>query len=123
MWNRDIPKGGTIITDPTGRLPGFESCNRKEWITSNRLLTGHGRTATNMFRWKLKESDICSRCHEAPETTDHIVLQCPVTNLSGGYKTILDADEDFKNWMTTHKMEVYPYATTATVYQLPKCGC
>ena len=96
MWNQDTPKGGDIIPDPTARLPGFQSCNRKQWVTSNRLLTGHGRTAANMHRWGLKESDMCRSCQGSPETTDHIVLHCRVTGLAGGYETILRAEEDFK---------------------------
>lgn len=106
MWRRELPKGGAIILDPTRKMPGFERCNRKEWVTSNRLLTGHGRTAANMHRWNLRESNVCGRCHGAPETTDHIVLQCPATSLPGGFKTIFEADEDFRNWMDNHKMEV-----------------
>ena len=106
MWRRDLPKGGAIISDPTRKMPGFERCNRKEWVTSNRLLTGHGRTAANMHRWNLRESNVCGKCHGAPETTDHIVLQCPATSLPGGFKTIYEADEDFRNWMDKHRMEM-----------------
>ena len=105
-WKQSTPKGGSIIEDPTKRLPGFEKSPRKQWITSNRLLTGHGRTASNMYKWRLRDSPTCQRCNEAPETTDHIVLHCPISKLEGGYKTILESDELLKTWIELFNVEV-----------------
>ena len=49
-WKQNTPRRGGIIGDPTEELPGLRNSNRKQWVTSNRLLTGHGRTAANMHR-------------------------------------------------------------------------
>ena len=76
------------------------------WVTSNRLLTGHDRTAANMHRWQLRESDACRYCLGGPETTDHIVLHCPVTQLADGYETILEAGEHFDEWVTNYNIQV-----------------
>ena len=105
-WNKAVPRGGNIIEDPTKRMPGFTCHSRKLWVTSNRLLTGHGRTAANMHRWNLRETDACRHCQGGPETTDHIVLHCPVTCLAGGYETILTAGEEFKEWTNELRIEV-----------------
>ena len=105
-WKKDIPKGGDIIEDPTERMPGFLKSNRKHWVTSNRLLTRHGRTAANMRRWKLRETEDCRHCQGGPETTDHLVLECPITSLAGGYETILTSGDDFKEWADRFNLEV-----------------
>ena len=105
-WTENTPAGGNIIDDVTQPLPGFKNQTRKYWVTSNRLLTGHGRTASNMHRWKLKDSPICTHCNESPETTDHLVLNCPITKLKGGYETIRTADNDFTTWVDAFNLEV-----------------
>ena len=81
MWNQDTPRGGDIISDPTERTHGFLYNSRKCWVTYNRILTGHGRTAANMHRWNLRESDACRHCQGGRETTDHIIIYCPITRL------------------------------------------
>ena len=66
----------------------------------------HGRTASNMYKWYLKDSPTCQYCKAAPKTTDHIVLNCPVTRLEGGYETILSNKVTFTSWLDRHKLEV-----------------
>ena len=105
-WRQNTPKGGAIIEDPTQKLPGFDTNTRKQWVTANRLRTGHGRTAKNMHRWGQIESPICPRCKEAPQDTDHLVLHCPVTRLEGGYESVNRSDGTLKAWIDTHKIEV-----------------
>ena len=106
MWNQSVPRGGNIIPDPTERTPGFLCNKRKYWVASNRILTGHGRTAANMHRWNLRDSDVCRHCQGGPETMDHIVIHCPVTKLAGGYETIHEAGEKFEEWIENFKIEV-----------------
>ena len=105
-WANNTPTGGNLIGDPTQPVPGFGVQTRKHWVVSNRLLSRHGRTAANMHKWGLKDSQICPRCNGAPETSDHIVLHCRVTKLDGGYQTILNAGENLTNWIDQHKLEV-----------------
>ncbi|GFS15228.1 hypothetical protein ElyMa_003181700 [Elysia marginata] len=78
-WENNIPLGGSIITNPTQPLPGFTILKRKHWVITKRLRTRHAETAYMMHKWKLKGSPMCQRCSKAPETTDHIVLNCPGT--------------------------------------------
>ena len=37
-WMDNIPPGGNTVEDPTVPFPGFHVANRKQWVTSNRLL-------------------------------------------------------------------------------------
>ncbi|GFR90530.1 hypothetical protein ElyMa_004306000 [Elysia marginata] len=37
--------------------------------------------------------------YKAPETTYHIVLNCPVTKIEGGHETVHNADEDLVAWI------------------------
>ena len=105
-WTNDTPRGGDLITDPTQRLPGFQTGKRKYWVYSNRLRSKHGRTAANMHRWGLRDSPTCPRCQEAPQDTDHLVIHCPETRLEGGYETVNSFDEAFTSWIDKNKLEV-----------------
>ena len=105
-WTQDIPRGGHVIKDPTVTLPGFKDSKRKYWVTANRLRTGHGRTASNMHRWQLRESPACPRCGGESETTDHIILDCHTTKLEGGYETVHNCDDILKAWIDKFNVEV-----------------
>ena len=105
-WAGNTPRGGNIIQDVTQPLPGFKHQKRKYWVTGNRLLTGHGRTACNMHRWGLRDSPMCLHCRGGPETPDHLVLNCPVTKLGGGYETVKEAGDVFTSWVDTFNLEV-----------------
>ncbi|GFS13697.1 hypothetical protein ElyMa_003143000 [Elysia marginata] len=93
-WENNIPTDRSIITNPTQPLPGFTTLKRKHWVITNRIRTKHAKTAYLMHKWKLKGSPMCQQYDKAPETTDAIVLICPVTKLDGGYETVHNADED-----------------------------
>ena len=82
-WIQNTPRGGDIIPDPTKLMPGFSNSGRKLWVTLNRLLTRHGKTAANMHRWNLRDTNRCRNCEGGPQTTYHIILHCPVTVLDG----------------------------------------
>ena len=102
-WNREwaekTPIGGTLIEDVAQPLPGFGTYERRLWVASNRLLSRHDRTASNMYKWHLKDSPTCPYCKAA-------VLNCPVTRLEGGYETILSNKVTFTSWLDRHKLEV-----------------
>ncbi|GFS26663.1 hypothetical protein ElyMa_005222100 [Elysia marginata] len=78
-WENNIPTCGSKITNPIQSFPGFTTLKREHWVITKRLRTRHGKTTFMMFKWKLKDSPMCQRCSKAPDTTDHIVLNCPVT--------------------------------------------
>ena len=62
-WTDNTPRGGDLIQDPTERLPGFNSANRKAWVMANRIRTRHGRTAANLHKWGFIENPTCPRCN------------------------------------------------------------
>ena len=92
--------------EPTKLMQGFSKSGRKLWVTSNRLLTRHGKTAANKHRWNLRDTNRCRNCEGGPETTDHTILHCPVTVLNGGYQTVIRADDTLKDWIERFNMEV-----------------
>ena len=105
-WKENTPRGGDIITDPTFRLPGFLTANRKTWVTANRIRTRHGRTSANLHKWGIADSPTCPKCKDAVQDTDHLVLHCPVTKLEGGYVTAHSCEEDLTDWILDHRLEL-----------------
>ena len=105
-WKESTPHGGDLIDDPAQPLPGIKSLKRKHWVMTNRLRTRHARTAHTMHKWKLKDSPTCQRCNNGPETTDHIVLQCPMTKLEGGFSAVHQANDNLVAWMDRLNLEV-----------------
>ena len=105
-WEENTPNGGDLIDDPVEPLPGFKTMQRKYWVTTNRLRTRHARTAYTLHKWNIRESPICQRCGGGPETTEHIVLQCPLTKLEGGFSTVHEADDKLVSWIDKLNLEV-----------------
>jgi len=75
-WNLSNPDSHQLINDPCSQVPGF-SLKRREWVTLNRLRTGHGRCGDNLHRWGLKDSPACD-CGHSPQTMEHIIRHCPI---------------------------------------------
>ena len=44
------PRGGELVSDLCQPLPGFNTAPRKQWTCANRLRSGHGMTAANLYR-------------------------------------------------------------------------
>lgn len=106
FWADCAPRGGEIITDPTWEMPGFRTCNRKQWVSSNRLISKHGRTSASLYRWGLAPSPLCPRCGMAPQDADHLVLHCPFTSIPGGYAAVLACGGVFFDWLERTGVEV-----------------
>ena len=102
-----MPRGGEIVIDPTTKLPAFTKANRKQWVTANRILSKHGRTASSLYKWGLRDSPICPECHNGPQDTDHIILHCPATRLPGGYNTIFECNNVFTDWVSSAPIEMW----------------
>lgn len=54
-WRLDNPEKCNIIEQSTERFPGFQQ-PRKEWVTLNRLRTGHGKTVNMLYKWRLRDT-------------------------------------------------------------------
>lgn len=70
-WITENPDVHKLVTHSTARQPGF-ALTRKIWTTLNRVRTGHGRSGHMMFKWRLRDSDVCDCGHES-QTTCHII--------------------------------------------------
>ena len=106
FWEENVPTRGYIITNPTALLPGFSTATRRMWVSSNRLIAGHGRTAANLNRWGLRDSPTCPKCLLAPQDTNHLVLDCPYTQINGGYAAVLECGDMFEEWLASAAVEV-----------------
>ena len=105
-WTENTPRGGEDIDDPSKRLRGFETASRRTWVISNRIRTRHCRTASRMYKWGLNATPNCSHCNAALQDTDHLVLNCPVTKLDGGYTTVDECGEVLSAWIDRHGLEM-----------------
>ena len=105
-WNWYIPKGGEFIEDPTVKLPGFDTGSRKEWVTCNRLRSRHARTEATLHKWGAKTSPLCPKCKQAQQDTDHLVAECPITKLHGGYQEVHNFGDDFIEWLSREQVMV-----------------
>ena len=105
-WRENIPPGGAIVDRIGQKLPGFKEGSRKQWVTTNRLRAKTGRTAANMNRWHLNDSPTCPHCKQSPQDTDHLILDCPITKLNGGYESVHSFNDDYKRWLDELMLEV-----------------
>ncbi|GFR81974.1 hypothetical protein ElyMa_002354400 [Elysia marginata] len=105
-WENNIPTGGGILTNPTQPLPDFTTLKRKQGGDNQPTSDKTYKNRQMIRKGKLKGSQMCQRCSKAPETTDHIVLNCPVTKLDGGYETVHNADGDLVAWINKYNLEV-----------------
>jgi hypothetical protein len=92
---KNLPGSGDIITDPRKMLPGFQDSNRKEWTSSNKLISKYGQTASKLFKWGMILSPTCLRFGFENQIMDHIVLRCSETAISAGYQTILECEDTY----------------------------
>ena len=105
-WTDNTLRGGEDIEDPSRMLPGFETANRRTWVTSNRIRTRHCRTASKMYQWSLNASPNCPHCNGAQQDIDHLVLSCPVTRMEGGYAAVGECGEMLSAWIDGHRLEM-----------------
>ena len=78
--------------------PGF-ALPRQQWSLLNRFCTGQGHRGACKKKWKLSDSDQCSRGET--QTMSHIVESCPQTRLHGGLSKLHSADDDAIAWLTS----------------------
>ncbi|VVC45998.1 Hypothetical protein CINCED_3A018144 [Cinara cedri] len=97
-WRLNNPDKFNLIEQPTERVPGFQ-LPRKEWVTLNRLRTGHGKTGNMLHKWGLRDTPQCDCGHET-QTANHIVEECPIRSIRGGMKHLHKATTAATNWLT-----------------------
>ena len=86
------------VRSPNLHLPPGANLSRKNWCRLNRLLTGHGRTAHHLHRWKMSPNPACD-CGAPDQTTAHIIEACPTRKYSGGYSALAECGEGVEKWL------------------------
>ena len=70
---------------------------RREWVTLNRARSKVGRTAKNLHRWNISESEECS-CGEPIQSMEHLLRDCNM-GPSCTDNDLLDCNESAKAWI------------------------
>ncbi|VVC38783.1 Endonuclease/exonuclease/phosphatase [Cinara cedri] len=70
-WRLNNPDKFNLIEQPIEKVPGFQ-LPREEWVTLNRLRTGHGKTGNMLHKWELRDTPQCDCRHET-QTANYIV--------------------------------------------------
>jgi len=91
-----------LITHPTDRQPEFE-LTRKIWTTLNRIRTGHGRSGHMMFKWRLRDFEVCDYGHKS-QMTSHIINECPLRAFAGTIHDIHQVRNEAIKWMEDLKI-------------------
>lgn len=60
---------------------------RKIWCNLNRLRTGHGRCNDMMYKWRIIDDPSCP-CGALNQTTNHMLLDCPIWSYNGNVAEI-----------------------------------
>lgn len=83
---------------PKEQLPTGTDLPRKDWVTLNRARAKVGKTASTLYKWKLKSTSECT-CGHPNQTVDHILTECP----QGPHCTdqdLKDCTETAQVWIT-----------------------
>ena len=68
-----------------------------------------GQQRINLHRWGLLNSPTCQKYNELRQDSDHPTKDCSLTKLSGCFKSANECDINFKNWIETADVKVWPY--------------
>lgn len=96
-WHNDNSDSNNLIDDPSIRVPGFHF-PRKEWVTLNRMRTGHGRCGYHMHKWGRVDSPECD-CGAAIQTMTHIATECPLRAYFNSIGDVHEATPDVQEWL------------------------
>lgn len=98
---RNTLANGHLVSDPNEEVPGFH-LPRRAWMILNRLRTGHGRCNSMLHKWDATNDPSC-RCGHPEETIEHMVENCPLTKLHGGFAKLHEASPEVINWISSIK--------------------
>lgn len=89
----------SLIEVPKERLEGF-SLERKEWKMLNRFRSGHGCSASQMYRWFFTNSPYCD-CGDGTtiQTVSHVIDECPNRKFDGGLLGLHSLTPDAISWL------------------------
>lgn len=96
-WHNSSVDHNNFIGDPSVRVPGF-SLPRKEWVTLNRIRTGHGRCAHHMHKWGLTDNPGCD-CGALNQTMVHIASECTLRAFSNNINEVHELSTGVQDWL------------------------
>ena len=98
IWNNWYLTPSESVQRPREQLPTGTNLPRKHWVSPNRARAKVGKTASNLYKWKLRPSSECP-CGNPKQTVDHILTECP----EGPHCTdedLRDCTENARTWIT-----------------------
>jgi len=98
-WNNLTLENADLVVNPTQPLESFK-LPRQEWVSLNRIRTGHGRCGYFMHQWKLWDNPACD-CGNATQTIQHIVSDCPKRKFEGKMSDFFRLTSEALNWIAT----------------------
>ena len=106
-WKKDWREDS--VWNENYRVPDLDSLrdvpSRLAWLRLNRLISGHTRLAADMYRYGIKASPACD-CGAPYQTSRHIVEECPLRLLDGGFKKLVSCDDDALSWLNSLDIDI-----------------
>jgi hypothetical protein len=85
--------------------PLSDKLSRLAWTRLNRLTSGHTRLASDMHRYGLAVSPACD-CGALQQTSHHIVEECPLRSLEGGFQKLASLDDVAMKWLNDVDVDI-----------------
>lgn len=117
-WHNSNIDHNNLIADPSVRVPGF-SLQRKEWVTLNRIRTGHGRCAYHMHKWGLTDDPGCD-CGAPNQTMLHIATECTTRAFSNNINEVHELSTGVQDWLKCLDLQLW--FTVLNVKLIDECN-
>lgn len=98
-WQNSTIDKYSLIKSLGSPVPG-QQLARHEWVTLNRLRTGHGRSGEMLHKWKMRDSPGCD-CGHPLQSISHIISDCPLRAFNGTLEELHYATDNAVKWITT----------------------
>ena len=76
IWSEWDDSPNEAIQSPAEQLPTGTDLQRKDWVSLNRARAKVGKTASTLYKWKLKPTSECT-CGHSEQTVHHMLTECP----------------------------------------------
>jgi len=98
-WQNSTIDKYSLIKSLDSPVLGQQLASR-EWVTLNRLRTGHGRSGEVLHKWKMRDSPGCD-CGHPLQSISHIMSDCPLRAFNGTVEELHYATDNAVNWIRT----------------------
>jgi len=103
QWQHSVVNNAYHTDDPSVPLPGLKNpaLSQGEWVLINQLRSGHCRTAQTLHKWGKRKTLTCNHCGQQPQTIEHSLHKCPVTQFAGSLTQLHQLqDEEAIAWIS-----------------------